>query len=226
MKTATARQLLITLVPSSLILVGMVVVYLVFHISMIDMTLDVTEVIDVHPLVGFLSNLGILLWAATASVCLFAAISVRNFQPRVIFLFLLCSGILSAYLTLDDLFRIHEWLSPKYLHISERVFISELGLLVLVYLYAFRRIFLQTNFSVVILAFVLLGMSVLIDLTPERWTGKPGEWMDLLEDGTKWLGIACWCSYFVRTSHQFFVEAVQSSANSSTMTQASVQRQA
>ena len=69
MKTVSARQLLITFIPSISILVAMVVVRVLFKVSMAAMTRDVTAIANIHPFSGILSNLGILLWCAAASIC-------------------------------------------------------------------------------------------------------------------------------------------------------------
>jgi hypothetical protein len=37
------------------------------------MTNDTAAIARIHPIAGILSNLGVLLWCASASICLFAA---------------------------------------------------------------------------------------------------------------------------------------------------------
>jgi hypothetical protein len=83
------------------------------------MTRDIAAIAKIHPLSGFLSNLGILLWCAAASICSFAAMTLRKIKPRDIFWFLLSSAVLSAYLMFDDLFQFHEELAPTYLGLNE-----------------------------------------------------------------------------------------------------------
>jgi len=222
MKTVSARQVLITFVPSISILVAMPVVSVLFQVSMTAMTRDITAIANIHPLSGILSSLGILLWCAAASICLFAAMTLRNVKPRDTFWFLLSSALLSAYLLFDDLFLFHEALASWYLGLNEKVVFAALGIAVSAYLIAFRRVILRTNFGVLLLALGFLTTSVVIDAILEPWLRSLGHWRNLLEDGAKWLGIASWCSYYVHTSHQLLVNtfglpnnAIQSDARTS-----------
>ena len=206
MKTISARQLLITFIPSISILVAMAVVSVLFQVSMPDMTRDVTAIANIPPLSGVLSNLGVLLWCAAASICIFAAMTLRNVEPRDTFRFLLSSGLLSAYLLFDDFFLFHEDLASRYLGLNEKVVYAALGIAVSAYLIAFRRVILRTNFGVLLLALGFLATSVVIDDILEPlvlW--RLGDWEYFFEDGAKWLGIACWCSYYVQTSYQLLV---------------------
>jgi len=48
-------------------------------------------------------------------------------------------------------------------------------------------------------------LSVVIDAIPRQWMSGLGHWVYLIEDGTKWMGIALWCGYYSDTSLQLFV---------------------
>ena len=208
MKTVSARQLLITFVPSLSILVAILVVSILFQVSMPAMTQDVTAIAKLHPLSGILSNLGMLLWCAAASTCFYTATILRGVKPRDTFGFLLSSGLLSAYLLFDDFFQIHEALAPHYLGLNEKVVYAALGIAVSAYLIAFRRIILRTNFGILLSALGFLASSVVIDAIPGPWLWRIGDWEYFFEDGAKWLCIASWCSYYVHTSHQFLVSSL------------------
>ncbi len=203
MKPLSTRQLLITFVPSIAILLAVVAVSVLFQVNLGDMTKDVATIAGIHPLKGFLSNLGILLWCATTSICAFAAVMLSTSKPRERFWFLLCSALLSAYLLFDDFFMFHDFLARRYLGLKERVVVAFLGIAVAVYLIAFRRVILRTDFYVLLLALCFLGTSAFIDVILERWLSWLGQWEFLIEDGAKWLGIASWCSYYAYTSYQF-----------------------
>jgi hypothetical protein len=41
-----------------------------------------------------------------------------------------------------------------------------------------------------------LGLSLCVDLLFENFLASVPDWEYFLEDGLKWLGIVCWCSYF------------------------------
>lgn len=195
------RQLLITLAPSIFILLLMVVANVFFQVNIDAMTRDVTAIANVHPLSGILSNLGVILWCAAASICAFAAIILRDVKPRGLFRFLLSSSLLSAYLLLDDFLLFHEKLAPWYLGLSEKFIFAALGVAVFAYLIAFRRMILRTNFGTLLLALGFLTTSVFVDAIFEPWLRQFGHWTFFFEDGAKWLGIAFWCSYYVHTCH-------------------------
>ena len=222
MKTVSTRQMLITFVPSVFILVAIAMVSILFQVRMPTMTQDVLAIAKLHPLSGILSSLGILLWCAAASICLFAAMTLRNVKPRYTFRFLLSSALLSTYFLFDDFFQFHEDLAPQYLGLNELVVYVALGIAVSAYLVVFRRIILRTNFGALLLALGFLTSSVVIDAILAPWLWRLGHWEYFFEDGAKWLGIASWCSYYVHTSHQFLVSsfglpnnAIQSDARTS-----------
>ena len=112
---------------------------------------------------NFVSSLGVLLWCAAASICLFAAMTLRNVTPRDTFWFLLSSALLSTYLLFDDLFQFHEDLASRYLGLNEKVATAALLIAISTYLIAFRRIILRTNFS-----FLIVSARILRDFCCHR----------------------------------------------------------
>jgi len=216
MRTISARQLLFTFVPGVTILVATLFGRLVFHESFRTLTRDVTTIAGLHPITGFLSTLGILLWCATASICLFTAMTLINARPRETFWFLLCSALLSTYLLLDDAFLIHEDLGRRYLGLSEKAIFSFLAIAVIVYAVAFRRIISRTNFDILLLALMFLAICVAIDAFFETWLLQLDDWEYFIEDGLKWLGITCWCGYYAHTSHQLLVASFGSADRNKT----------
>ena len=216
MKIASVRHLLITFIPTIAILAALVVVRVFFHVSMSDMTSDVTTIAKIHPLSGILSNLGILVWCAAASICAFAAMTLRTIKPRDTFWFLLFSALVSSYLMIDDCFQFHQ-LASRYLGLNDKIIYMALGIAVTVYLIAFRRVIARTNYGFLVVAIGFLTRSVIIDAFLIPYLRRYGDWMYLFEDGTKWLGIVSWGSYYVLTSHQFLVNAcnLHSNANQS-----------
>jgi hypothetical protein len=174
---------------------------IVFQIPVYKMLGDTTAILEVNPLYGFLSNLGILGWIISAAVCLFSATIIYRFKSKKIFDFLLYSGLLSAYLGLDDLFLIHEYIVTKYFHIQENYFLALIGLLVIIYLLKFAGFILTTDYNFLVIAIFFLTTSVFIDVLSAQYN------QDIVwafhEDGFKWLGIVSWASYFVCTSYSF-----------------------
>lgn len=201
------RQLLIIFVPALLMLAAVAMVATLFHVEVSLMTRDVARIGGIHPLSGFLSSLGILLWCVASAICFFAAVMLRKVKQTESFWFLFASALLTAYLLFDDLFLFHETLAYMYFGINEKIILVILGVTVFAYLFRFRRIILKTNYSVLLLALVLLSLSVLIDITLYSWLSI---WRIFFEDGFKWLGIVGWCGYYVHTSYLLTIQTLNS----------------
>lgn len=140
---------------------------------------------------GAVSNLGIVLWMAGASVCLFAAaVIVTADRSDVMARFLLAGGLLTGFLGFDDLFLIHENVLPAF-GVPEIVTYGAYGLLGLGYLVFFRRQVFANRFAMFGAAGALLAVSVTID-----WViHSDAAWRILLEDGAKITGIAGWTAF-------------------------------
>lgn len=210
MEKSSVRQLIITLVAAIAVLAMVAAASVLTGVSITNFTQDVTAIAGIHPLSGFLSNFGILLWCSTASVLAFVAATTRTRVATKDFLFLLASALVSAYLLFDDLFLFHEHLASQYFGISEKYIIAVLGMLGAAYLIVFNKIIFRTRFSFLISAVVFLTLSIVVDQVTFPWVWRLGNWWEFfVEDGLKWLGIACWFSYYVITAQQFLLEAVE-----------------
>lgn len=207
MNSITKQQLLTTFIPAILVLLVIGIVSAINEISMLSVTRDVTAIADIHPLTGILSTLSILLWCVAASISLFSAILLGHLGESKSSKFLLISSFLTLYMMFDDALLIHETLAPRYLSIDEKIVLLTLGLAVLTYLFSFRKIILQTNYTILLLAYVFLALSVLTDGILDPWFWPLGHWEYFIEDGFKWLGIASWCSYYAHTSYVFITQA-------------------
>lgn len=161
------------------------------------LTRDPAVVAEVGPLTGSLSNLGVMLWCASAAIWLFSATLLRARGARADARFALVTGLLTTYLALDDLFLIHEELAPTHLGMREGVYVALLVALGLTYVLVFRRRIFQRRAVVLLAALALLATSMLIDalLEPRYWPN--GTWTYLVEDGLKWIGIVCWLAFCV-----------------------------
>lgn len=200
MGSVSGRQQLFAFMASAVVLGAVAVAAASFGVSLPFMTRDYSALAEVHPLSGVLSNLGILVWCATAAVCLFAAAVLRASGQSQMSRFFAASGALTGYLTLDDFFLIHEDLAKRYLGWDETIVFAILGVVVLVYLYSFRKVIWHSSFIVLAIAVVLLAASVMTEVIfePVMWLLR--DWQYLLEDGFKWMGIAAWSCYYVCTA--------------------------
>jgi len=152
--------------------------------------------------IGAISNLGILLWCASASICLFCFVLLRkNPVHRLPALFLLFSGLIISILMLDDFFQLHEKIYRDTLNIPEAFVVSVYGVLFLANLIAFRKVALETNFLLFLLAFGFFGLSLFFDLIMvQNIHGK--NYQEIYEEGAKLMGLVSWTAYFIRAALQ------------------------
>jgi hypothetical protein len=144
-----ARELLPLLaalyVPATGLLLAAVVAAYVKRLSLGFFIRDPTSVMVASPLTGMVSSIGVLGWCAAATLCLFTwAVTRRRSGGPVGDVFLLIPGLLTAAVMLDDLFRIHETLAPRYLGGPPDSLIVAYVLIGGVWLVAFRRRILGT----------------------------------------------------------------------------------
>ncbi len=216
MKTVSRKQLVHTYAPAVTILIAILIITNHFQIDMYLVTRDVAAIAKIHPLSGFLSSLGILLWSVAAVVCLFTAFVLYQLKSADSFWFLLFSAIFSAYFMFDDLFQFHERLAQWYLGINQKLVFVLLGLAFASYLFAFRKQIWLSNYLILAVAIGFLATSVVIDLTATLWSQPDSYWRPFFEDGAKWLGIASWSSYFVHTCNHLICETFENRVHSGT----------
>jgi hypothetical protein len=176
-------------------------------IPIYELVADPGEITKQPSHLGFLSQVGNLLWCATAAICLFSAYIVRV-EPIVrskrLFLFLLVSGLFSGQLLLDDLFRLHEKagkilfgsevpISTAAQNFAEMLVFVIYILFTVAFLSSFRKVILRSNYLFLLLAICFFGLSILVDMTPDTMPGH-----HLIEESAKLLGIFSWFIYFVR----------------------------
>ena len=202
MTRISIRLLTVTYVPSTALLVALLIASIYKQIPIGVLTRDPAAVANVHPFTGVLSNLGVLLWCSSAAICLFSGVVLHHTPWTKRCWFLICSALLTLGLLFDDFFLFHEVLAQRYLGLGEKVVYVFLGGVTAAYLLIFRRVILQSEYAVLCLALVFFAISVAIDTLFPRWLG---DWIFLVEDGAKFLGLASWCSYYARVSYQFLI---------------------
>jgi hypothetical protein len=136
---------------------------------------------------AFVSHLGVIGWALTAGVCLFAALCVLATTPRRgLVLTLAYAGGLGLLFVLDDLLMLHERVFPR-LGVPQAVVLGTFAALGAGYGLLQRRLLLSREGAFLTLAFLLFGLSLACDLLHE------GEGpIRLAEDSFKFVGIASW----------------------------------
>ncbi len=151
-----------------------------------------------HPLTGMLSNLGVLLWAATAAVCGFTYWSSASLQlPPLLRAYVGLGGAITTALLLDDLFMLHEEVLPLTFGIDQKIVAGAYALGLPAYFWYFRSLLSRRH--------VLLGASLLLlafSLGYDQFMPPGGEWRPVWEDGPKFLGIVAWFGHFTLMSRQ------------------------
>lgn len=146
---------------------------------------------------GAVSNIGIVLWSAAAGICLFSGFA-RKSAGEGLRPFLFVSGVLTAYLMLDDLFLAHERILPKMFSLQQ-VHVYALYIAgAIAYFGYFRRTILSNELLFFVLAAVCFGLSVFLD-SLSHLLGHDYQWF-LLEEGFKLLGIVSWLLYLIHLS--------------------------
>ena len=177
------------------ILLGIVVAgFTLAGVEMSKITRDPTRLAHVPYYYGFLSNLGILVWAAGAFIPFFSSFHVHVMKVKGL---LRGAGILTLILLLDDFFLFHETIAPKVLHIPESV--VYLSYLVAFAVFFFRHLHVilkRTEYWILVLGTFLGGVAVLIDAK-----FLPGGKTNI-DDILKLLGMVAYSYYWIMTSSQ------------------------
>ena len=172
---------------------------------------DPAQVVGYEPYIGMLSNWAVLLWFASAVICLFTEIILRKsgaaLRPR---LFFLASGILSLTLALDDLFLLHDVILPNTLEIRESIFYLMYLVTTILYILIFLREIHQKEYILFWISFLLLfysrGYPVLLPFLREYET--PGDML-------KYFGIVFWLAFFYRAASQEILWVIRKEKSSS-----------
>jgi hypothetical protein len=168
-----------------------------------------------HPLLGFVSNLGILLWSAAAGACLVAALVLRHgTKPgeREAARFFVVAAALTAILVLDDTFQFHEDLVERLVGRGQTFVLLGYVAIVAAFVVRFRRFMSQSRWVILAIAGVFFAVSIGVDLYPVFIAALPGDMTidtetdaydfvsHVVEDGSKFIGIALWFAYFTVTA--------------------------
>ncbi|MGQ8337686.1 hypothetical protein ACUNWD_14145 [Sunxiuqinia sp. A32] len=160
-----------------------------------DFTRDPLAVMKTHPFVGFLSNIGVIIWIVTATISLFTSYLIEKEKLQNRYLFHFFSGAITSILLVDDLFMIHDRIFPIYLKISEVPLFIFYGILITVYLYYYRKQILKYDYIILLIALFMFAFSLGVDHFDVE-----SEFIHFFEDGPKLLGIAAWFVFYLSAS--------------------------
>jgi hypothetical protein len=203
-QTLFKKESLITLlkifIPGIIILVIGAICHLIFKVPFSHYSRDPIQVLEGKPYVGVISNVGILLWTASASILFFSAILGTTLNiPKRLVQFLVYGGVLTSLMLMDDMFLFHDVIFPEYLNISQSFFYISYGIILIIYLYLYKSVLLTTDYILLLAAFGLFAASVAVDEFVENVVELPAEY--LVEDSFKLLGIISWFAFFTRTCY-------------------------
>jgi hypothetical protein len=144
-------------------------------------------------LVGAFSQLGLLLWWTTVTVTALTW-SLGRRRGRGSEALQMCgwAALLTAFLAMDDLFVLHDYVFPESVHVPEGIILAIILSAAASFIFRFRAIFLaSSNRLVFVVALLFLSASVAVDAFPQGFRGQ-----GTLEDSFKFVGIATWLYYF------------------------------
>jgi hypothetical protein len=187
-------------IPYLIVLMALVAVWIVswrYNILIDNFFREPAAILGFSPFLGVMSNLGVLLWAFSAAICLFVAVLLMKKGSMGTGFFLLYAALLTFFLMADDFFLLHERVFPRNLHIPEMAFYAAYILAMLFFFIKFFRIILLTDYGILLIACTCFALSIGSDLVLPQ-TGIAV----LIEDGFKLFGIVAWLIYFSRTCYQ------------------------
>lgn len=161
---------------------------------------------------GAVSQLGGLLWAAALTVCLLTR-TLLGLRPRPgdssrSRRFLLLASLLTAILMLDDVYLLHERAAIELFGFGDNVIYPIYALLGILLVVVSWREILSSEYLILMLALFLFGFSIFVDRLQGELYWRfdvPYVWDQIrmvLEDGSKFTGVATWLLYFVRYAIQ------------------------
>jgi hypothetical protein len=167
---------------------------------------DAHQVMGAPFYIGLYSNLGILLWCAATTLCLFTSFLLRpKIKEKETSSFLFFFGIFTGLLLVDDFFMVHEKVLPRIFGMAEESVMIFYLIVLLICIQKFWKTILKSDWRPFILAFGFFGISIFLD--SERFE----EWM-VWEDVMKLFGIVSWFVYFLEVCGKKLRQAVNSTS--------------
>jgi hypothetical protein len=145
---------------------------------------------------GFVSNLGIVLWIASGSMCLLMAVQLRlaRAEPGAV-TFFLAGGLFTLWLGADDFFLVHENVLARF-DVPQAMVYAAYAVAGLAYLALARGQILSGRVSLFLIGGACLagsmGLDAMVHSEAELWV--------FLEDAVKFVGIVFWAGFHVTSA--------------------------
>ncbi len=182
----------VSILPSTILYLAILYISNFYNIKLSLVVRDLAQTCGYPIGVGMISNIGIFLWGAAASICLFTTFleGINRESSKL----LLLGGIFSSVLCIDDLFLLHDrYLGPDFLNLTY--------LAISIFLFVrFRRIFKTIGLFNLLISILFLGLSVFFDGVIQQIFNQSYELTQLIEEGFKFIGIACWLNFWCKAS--------------------------
>ena len=182
----------ISILPSVILYLAILYISNFYNIKLSLVVRDLAQTCGYPIGVGMISNIGILLWGAAASICLFTTFleGINRESSKL----LLLGGIFSSLLCIDDLFLLHDrYIGPDFLNLTYLA----ISIFLLV---RFRRILKIIGLFNLLISILFLGLSIFFDGVIQQIFNQSYELTQLIEEGFKFIGIACWLNFWCKAS--------------------------
>ena len=182
----------VSILPSTILYLAILYISNFYNIKLSLVVRDLAQTCGYPIGVGMISNIGILLWGAAASICLFTTFleGINRESSKL----LLLGGIFSSLLCIDDLFLLHDrYIGPDFLNLTYLA----ISIFLLV---RFRRILKIIGLFNLLISILFLGLSIFFDGVIQQIFNQSYELTQLIEEGFKFIGIACWLNFWCKAS--------------------------
>ena len=182
----------ISILPSSILYLAILYISNLYDIKLSLVVRDLAQTCGYPIGVGMISNIGILLLGAAASICLFTTFSGKINSD--ISKLLLLGGAFSGLLCLDDFFLLHDrYIGPDFLNLTYLA----ISILILV---RFKKILKKIGLFNLVISILFLGLSIFFDGVIQQIFNQSYELTQLIEEWFKFLGIVCWLNFWCKAS--------------------------
>ena len=182
----------ISILPSSILYLTILYFSKLYDIKLSLVVRDLAQTCGYPIGVGMISNIGILLWGAAASICLFTTFSGKINSD--ISKLLLLGGAFSGLLCIDDFFLLHDrYIGPDFLNLTYLA----ISILILV---RFKKILKKIGLFNLVISILFLGLSIFFDGVIQQIFNQSYELTQIIEEWFKFLGIVCWLNFWCKAS--------------------------